>query len=192
MNPKQLIQKTFLALSITCLLALPAFAEDPPPDTDTDTTADTEEDTDGSKFDDRDRLVETLLSDDTDDISDADAALTEVNEALVEAEEALEDTTDQDEIDALTIQVSDLKEQVTEAENALEAANNEEELIRVQVGDLTAEQVFALNRSLNNAVSSGLIVDFDSEQLQDVLDGEYNKQQINSLTKALESEAKFT
>jgi len=57
------------------------------------------------------------------------------------------------------------------------------------VDGLSEEQVFALNRSLNNAVSSGLLVDIDSEDLALIVDA--NKLQINAFTQAFEQEARF-
>ena len=59
------------------------------------------------------------------------------------------------------------------------------------MAELSDEQVFALNRSLNNAINNPFGANFDSEHLQLIVDGDYNKLQINSLSKALESEAKF-
>ena len=60
---------------------------------------------------------------------------------------------------------------------------------------LSPEQVFALNRSLNNAVKSGLVIDYTSEAnlalLQRIIDEDLNNRQIHFLTKALEQEARF-
>lgn len=62
-----------------------------------------------------------------------------------------------------------------EAETSLEEAQHsfelEQQTIEAQLEALSDEQIFALNRSLNNALSSGLNVDIDSEHLQDVIDG---------------------
>ena len=60
---------------------------------------------------------------------------------------------------------------------------------------LSPEQVFALNRSLNNAVKSGLVIDYTSEAnlalLQKIIDEDLDNRQIHFLTKALEQEARF-
>lgn len=59
------------------------------------------------------------------------------------------------------------------------------------VEGLTEDQIFALKRSLNNAVKSGLEIELTAEILQSIVDGDYDARQINALTKALEEEAKF-
>jgi hypothetical protein len=61
--------------------------------------------------------------------------------------------------------------------------------------DLTDDQVVFLNRTLNNARHNGFQIDFTDEDnwnlLLQIIDGDYNFQQVVFLTKALESEAKF-
>jgi len=57
------------------------------------------------------------------------------------------------------------------------------------VEGVSEEQVFALNRSLNNAVSCGLLVDIDIEDLALIVGA--NKLQINAFTQAFEQEARF-
>lgn len=61
--------------------------------------------------------------------------------------------------------------------------------------ELTDDEVFALNRSLNNARHTPWKIDFTREEnwtlLEGLIENDYNSHQINSLTKALESEAKF-
>lgn len=59
------------------------------------------------------------------------------------------------------------------------------------VANLSEEQVFALNRSLNNAVQQRLALNYDLELLERIVVDQYSKQQINALTKALEEEAKL-
>lgn len=59
------------------------------------------------------------------------------------------------------------------------------------VANLSEEQVFALNRSLNNAVQQRLALKYDLELLERIAVDQYSKQQINALTKALEEEAKL-
>jgi len=65
----------------------------------------------------------------------------------------------------------------------------------VHHSSLSDDQVFALNRALNNALSSGLNIDFINsynwDLLLKVITEDYNSRQINFLTKALESETKF-
>lgn len=59
------------------------------------------------------------------------------------------------------------------------------------VDSLSDEQVFALNRSLNNVAEKGLIAEFDMDMLERIVDEDFGKQGINALTKAMEEEAKF-
>ena len=59
------------------------------------------------------------------------------------------------------------------------------------VANLSDEQVLALNRSLNNAVQQGLVINYDMDLLEKIVTEQYGKQRINALTKALEEEAKF-
>lgn len=59
------------------------------------------------------------------------------------------------------------------------------------VANLSAEQVFALNRSLNNAVQQRLVLNYNLDLLERIVTDQYNKQQINALTKGLEEEAKL-
>jgi len=60
------------------------------------------------------------------------------------------------------------------------------------VESFSDEQIFALNRSLNNAVNSDLEVEFTYETLQAIADENYSSLQINMLTKGLEEKARFT
>ena len=61
--------------------------------------------------------------------------------------------------------------------------------------DLTDDQVVYLNRKFNNARHNGLQIDFTDKDnwnlMLNVIVEEYNFHQVNFLTKALESEAKF-
>lgn len=83
---------------------------------------------------------------------------------------------------------------ITQAEfdEAVAAIDQEDTDTAALVEELSDDQVVALNRSLNNAVSSKLIVNIDAEHLQTILDGEYDKRQIMALTTGLEGEARFT
>ena len=141
--------------------------------------------TDSKKFDDPVRLEETLIGWQEELVVAAEQDWKDAEKALADANA---DGAPQEEIDALKDNVTEAEKTFAEAEDNLA---KEKEILPEQVADLTEEQLFALNRSLNNATNNGLIVDLDSEYMQDLLDGNYNKQQINSLTKALEEEAKF-
>lgn len=77
------------------------------------------------------------------------------------------------------------------SDTLLESNEGGDERVQTFVENLSDEQVFALNRSLNNAVKSGQNIDFDLDLLETIVDENYDKRQINALTKALEEEAKF-
>jgi formaldehyde-activating enzyme involved in methanogenesis len=130
------------------------------------------EEIDSSQFSSKENLTETLLADDK----------LAVTEAQAELDKAIASGASQEEIDALQLKVTTAGENLTSEQTA----------INEQVAQLSDEQVIALNRSLNNAVSSQLNVNIDSAQIQSILDGNYDNKQINALTKALEEEAKFT
>lgn len=74
---------------------------------------------------------------------------------------------------------------------------DEEQAQQVQsyVDSLSDEQVFALNRSLNDSLKNGTQIDFTGEEnwalLQQAADENYNSRQMNMLIQALESEARF-
>ena len=140
---------------------------------------------DGRKFDSIERLEETLIGWQEEKVTKAKQDLTDAEYARDNPPEGAID----DELAALEQNVIDAGDALTDAETGLEEEKTE--LTRQIEKELTVEQIFALNRSLNNATNNGLIVDLNSEYMQDLLDGNYNKQQINSLTKALEEEAKF-
>jgi len=94
-----------------------------------------------------------------------------------------------DETDAEALQVTADEADATETAEALTAIEAEFSETETFVEGLTDEQVFALNRSLNNAVNSGLLVDIDAEDLALIEDA--NKLQINAFTQAFEQEARF-
>lgn len=66
-----------------------------------------------------------------------------------------------------------------------------EEQATAFVEKLSDEQVVAFNRSLNNAVKSGLPMEYDMELLEKAVEDNYDGRQINALAKALEENAKF-
>ena len=61
--------------------------------------------------------------------------------------------------------------------------------------ELTDDEVFALNKSLNNARHNPWTIDFTTEEnlslMDSLIENDFTSRQIKSLTKALESEAKF-
>jgi hypothetical protein len=144
-------------------------AEDTDTSGDGTTTAESTEtsETETAKFSDEEMLIETLLKDEEEAVADAEEAK---NDADPDA--------DQTELDQAL-------------EDAQAARDSEEEELTGLVEELSEEQIIALNRSLNNANASDLTVDLDAEDLQAVIDGDYNLQQINMLTKSAEAEARF-
>lgn len=168
--------------------------------------AETEGTDDAQKFSDRERLLETLVDWQAELDEDVSAAKDELDAAQKALADAPDDAT-QEQLDELQKAVESAQEAYDTAYNgAVETLTAEYEKYIIAAEDsttaegseptegdsvLTDEQIFALNRSLNNATNNGLIVDLDSSYLEDILENDYNKQQINSLTKALEEEAKF-
>jgi hypothetical protein len=111
--------------------------------------------------------------------------LTRVANAAREAADSAAENAPSDE------EVLKLEQDVETAKGEVEGIETEIEKTAELVGELSPDQVFAFNRSLNNAVHSGLVVDIDSPELQEALDEEYGKLRINALTRAFEQEAKF-
>ena len=114
----------------------------------------------GTKFYDSERLVDTLMRDDEGELV---RAREDVERAEAELQEAIDAGLPQEEIDE--------REELLElAEAELEETelyfDEELALVREQVAELSAAQLFALNRSLNNTLSNGLLPDLDSDELQ--------------------------
>jgi len=130
------------------------------------------DDMDSSNFSSKELLSETLLADDK----------LAVEQAQGQLDQAIAAGATEEEINALQTEL--------DAANANLLA--EETAIADQLTQLSDEQIFALNRSLNNAVNSQLNVNIDATNIQAIIDGNYDNRQINALTKALEEEAKFT
>jgi len=128
------------------------------------------QDATASKFYDTNLLTDTVMADES-------AAL----QAALDAKAALP-------ANATPQQIADADQAIADAQASYDS---EKTIVDSQIALLSPEQVFALNRSLNNALHNPFGVDIDSEDLQMVIDGNYDKHQINFLTKALESEAKF-
>jgi hypothetical protein len=60
------------------------------------------------------------------------------------------------------------------------------------VGELSDEQVFAMNRNLNSAIASGLLpLGINSEDLEEILAGDYDKVRINAFMTAFQQRAIF-
>jgi hypothetical protein len=166
---------------------------------------------DSQKFLDRDRLTETLMADEQAELDAAKEDLEKADLDLADAEDALTDLNEQitalaeddparaeleEEAEALETRIEEQLRPAAEDANARvedTQLSYDEELavVSTQVQDMPEDTLFAFNRSLNNAVAQGLVVDLDSEEIQTALDGAYDKRQINALTKALEEEAKF-
>ncbi len=155
----------------------------------TDTDSGTTEESSGSKFDSRDRLIATLLGEPMDGEEEDPISEEDIPEGDNNETDPGEDTTV---AENETEPANDIPgETETGDSTELETAQLDETQVTAFVESLSDEQVFAMNRSLNNAVNSGLEIEYDMELLQKIVDEDYNKQQINSLTQALEQEARF-
>lgn len=88
-------------------------------------------------------------------------------------------------------EIAALEAKLLESETALGAVEAELQLLRDLVAQLSEEQAAALIRSLNNALASGLLLTLDTALLQQIVDGGYDKHDIQALTQALEQEARF-
>ncbi|MBW7835776.1 MAG: hypothetical protein H3C28_03995 [Sphingomonadales bacterium] len=162
-------------------------------------------------FYDKTRLIDTALADDQAELDAAQAAVDSAQATFDAANaelSALQDqiaglsaddpglTELQAQADALQDKIDhELSPALSEAQGELSETqagfDAEQALLANEVDNLSSDQLFAFNRSLNNAVAQGLIVNLDAEDLQAAIDGDYDKHQINALTKALEEEAKF-
>ena len=208
---------TLYSLVISLATAFPAAAEDeviPPTPT---VEEEPEEGPELQKFSDAERLINTLTADDQaalDAVTEAAAAVEAAAEAVtdatgsfddaLEAQEGLAEDATEEEIAAAQEAVDDASVALEEAQLALKTSEDahadlpetgdiEGEIAATEelVGQLTEEQIFALNRSLNSAADGKLLVDIDAEDLQLVLDGNYNNLQINAFTQAYLQEARF-
>lgn len=153
-------------------------------------TDDTEpvEDSTERKFDSRERLIATLSGEfekESEENGETDDTVTE--EDITETDGTVDNSgeTGPD----VTAETDPMDGEETGDEPADEPTETDQ--VATFVESLSDEQVFALNRSLNNAINSDLEIEYDMELLQKIVDEDYNKQQINSLTQALEQEARF-
>ncbi|WLE97914.1 MAG: hypothetical protein QTN59_03550 [Candidatus Electrothrix communis] len=161
--------RTLLAVSVFLLYSQTVFCAEgdlnTTEPTDETPVTDATETQDGSKFNDREQLIQTILGDlDGEDGEPTDDVDTDIPSP--------------DEPEVPEIPGEDNGEPTQERVTAF-------------VEKLTDEQAFALNRSLNNAVNNGLPVEYDMVLLEKVVEENYNSKQINALTKALEEDAKF-
>jgi len=134
----------------------------------------------------RDLLVDTLMRD---DVPALEAAVAERDAAQAELDKAIADGADQSVIDDLTMQ-RDAAQEALDAEQ--EAFTTEHDTVEMQVGEMSDDQVIAMNQSLENTLHNGLVPVISSEDLMRLLDGNYNAEQIEAFTKAYEAEALFT
>ena len=149
---------------------------------------------------------------------DADTATEDLREGdLSDAEQALQDAIDEMADPSV---IEELEQEVADANAALEEAQGktaeahakfdiaeanrnakaiivaaiEEEIEKTGqlVDELSDEQVFAMNRNLNSAIASGLLpLGIDSEDLEEILSGDYGKVQINAFMQAFKQRAIF-
>lgn len=162
-----------------------------------------EEDDTGDRFGSADLLIETFMADESEAIQEAEDAVataeedvTAATDAVGEAQAAVDADTEnsQELIDALEdaeTTLTDAETTLGDAQATLDVLNEETILVTELVGQLSEEQLRAFNRSLNNSLHNKFPVDLDSDILQAAIDGDYDKRQINFLTKAYEEEAKF-
>jgi len=141
---------------------------------------------DMSEYLNRDLLVDTLMRD---DVPALEAAVAQRDAAQAELDKAIADGADQTVIDDLTMQ-RDAAQEALDAEQ--EAFTTEHDTVQMQVGEMTDDQVIAMNQSLENTLHNGLVPVISSDDLMRVLDGNYNADQIEAFTKAYEAEAMFT
>jgi hypothetical protein len=138
-----------------------------------------------SKFLDRDLLIDTLMRDDA---LQVDAARDARDAAQTALDDAIANEAPQEIIDDLEAQLMAAEGALTQEEMDFTA---EQGAIQEQVDAMSDDQVIAMNRSLNNTLSNGLILMLDSEDVMRILDENFNAQQINAFTKAFEAEAIF-
>ena len=164
MMTKKSLLSLLVAATLTGTVAFSyVYADDSTDSTQVESTDDVQ------KFDDPQRLEDTL-------IGWQEERKTIAEQDLQDAEDALAANEDPD-------KEEDLQKAVDAAQEELDAIAKSIEDLPGLVEQLTEEQLFALNRSLNNATNNGLIVDLNSEYMEMLIDGEYNKQQINALTR---------
>ena len=163
---------TVIALCVCVFAATPALSDQYEPGMDSEPVP----------IDDaRQLLLDTAA---TDDLAERDAARVALGDAQRDLEEAVAREADPAEIEAFT-------EERDTAQLALDQQRDETQAAYDAVAAMTDQQVQDTNRSLNNARKNGTIVDLDAATLQDIADRDLERRDIQSVTKALEEEAKF-
>jgi hypothetical protein len=131
---------------------------------------------------DRQQLLDLFLNDAP---ARLDAAQQDVLDAQVNQEGAAAGgTATPEELAAMEADLLAVQERLADVQGEIDGLS---ELI----AQLNDDQADALIRSLRNAVASGLVLPLDAAMLQSVIDGGYDKHQINALTQAFEQEARF-
>lgn len=124
------------------------------------------------------------------DLATAESDLAATEAELADAQQAVDDA--QAVFDEKQGAVDAAQADVEAAAAVVQAIEDEIQATADLIGELSDEQVFALNRSLHNAIVTGLLpLDIDSEYLEAILSGEYDGPQINAFIKAYEEEARF-
>jgi hypothetical protein len=136
----------------------------------------------GSRFSDRQLLLDTF-------VGDAPERLTSAQQDMQTAQENADAAATDD--TATPEEMTELEAELLEAQDALVAVEGEIQSLTDLVAQMSDEQVFALNRSLNNSLASGLLLTLDAGLLQRVIDGDYDKQEVNALLQGLEQESRF-
>ncbi|MEA3547063.1 MAG: hypothetical protein U9R66_05305 [Thermodesulfobacteriota bacterium] len=182
------IYLTLMAFGMTCFLYQPIYAQTEPvdvinPEITDDITVEVETDTEpelsGSKFSSRPLLNDTLL-----------AGLPSEEPPAEDPEETGGETPEGDTVAEADVTPEDIPEDEL-VENEVPEVSDEDR-VAAFVESLSDEQVFALNRSLNNAIKSDLPMVYDMDLLEKIVENDYGKKEINAIAKALEQEARFT
>lgn len=158
------------ALAALFMLSAPVYAQDDPamdPEMEEvddemmpENGQDDDPDDDIAKFQDPERLLAILTADEDHELT--------VLQAAFDAGDLTEE-----EFNAAALAIEDEKAATAEA-----------------LDQLSDDQILALNRALNNAEASGLLVNIDAEHLQLILDEDYDRRQIMAITTGLEKEAR--
>lgn len=84
-----------------------------------------------------------------------------------------------------------IQAEVDRRQAAVDDSQREIDRVKTLISELSEDQVFAYNRSLNNAISEKLVPYLDDELLKRGLGADLDRQEINALTQAVEQEARF-
>jgi hypothetical protein len=138
--------------------------------------------TDDTRFVDPQRLFETFAGDALNRLAAAqDAAII----AETDRDAAIAGGT------AAPEEIAALEAQLQQALDSQMSAEAEIATIADLVVLLSEDQIFDLNRSLDDALASGVTLYLEAALLQRVIDGNYDHRQINALTQGLEREESF-